>query len=107
MEMLILEKTIEGFSFNQIQITVSVYKKIKEAGYEMSDLVSHLDFLLSQAIEDIERREQQSKDQIAKWRQEAPKCPLCSEPLLFRKIGLPMGRANLQGFRTNVVCSSE
>ncbi len=99
--------TLQTFSFDILQSSVTVYSHLDKHNYTIDDLTVYVKNLQEEKIKRIEKLEGDRIKNQDEYRRIAPKCPNDGLPLMLHSIHIPQGKANKNGYKSLLYCNDE
>lgn len=93
-----MDRVFHGPGFTYIQWYLRICKLMKREGITHDEIEQYHDFIRDKLNHQVFVEQEETKKLLKVWEEKAPKCPECGKPLWLRKIFIPKGRNNMNGY---------
>ena len=95
------------FGFGKLQELVTLSKFLEKEGITLEDVKSYVKYV-KKSYELAEKKHiKVAEMQMKKWNKEAPRCPICKNPLGLKKVREKKGKSNVKGYTCLWFCKEE
>lgn len=102
-----IKKNTEVFGFGKLQDLMTLYVVLRKEKISLRELEDYLKYKQRVEKQREEEASRSLKEVSERWNRNAKRCPLCNRVLNLRPITEPVGRLNVQGYKSHWYCLTE
>lgn len=100
-----IKRVVNVFNRNSLQDSILINEALQQHGYTFDDLDSFFKVLELDRIAKIAEFEGDREREIKEYDKIAPKCPECGLSLMLKRINIPQGKGNKNGYKSLLYCN--